>query len=293
MKKTLLFLLGLQLGILANAQTVVYQPLHGNYTNYGYQTQVWNGIEVITSTTKTVWGRDTVIGGETYVQIYQSGGQYAGGIREDVANQQRYYLGLDNIEKNITISHFLQEDDILTDSSVFLNAFRTYLNNAALDSYSFDTLVVGQVDSVLEANGTYSNTYYFEKPDQPIAFFTYNTYRGLLNVDRLEYHVNQFCYRELNSGSPNTGGIICDLGMNENNLLQIELFPNPAAESITLSGEDLSSIKEAAIYDIQGALVKRIALTDTNSGISIEELKNGVYFLSLNGNTKVLRFLKV
>ena len=276
-----------------NAQTIAYQPIHGNYTNYGYQTQIWNGVEVVTWNAKTIWGRDTVIGGENYIQIYRSGGQYAGGIREDVANQQRYYLDVSNIEKNITISHFLQVGDILTDSSAFLNAFRTYFDDGTLDSYSFDTLVVGQVDSTLEANGTYSSTYYFEKPAQPIAFFTYNTYRGLLNVDRLEYHVNQFCYRELDS----TGGInpaitICDLGVEEMNSLDISVFPNPATGYIELSGNDLPLIKELTIYDLNGKMVKYIPQSEINTRISLEELESGVYLLALNGNSKILRLIK-
>lgn len=293
MKFFTFLVISLFFGVYAKAQTIAYQPLHGNYTNYGYQTQAWNGMEVITSSTKTVWGRDTLIGGENYIRIYRSGGQYAGGIREDVANQQRYYLDLNNIEKNITISHFLQVGDILTDSSVFLNAFRTYFDDGTLDSYSFDTLVVGQVDSILEVNGTYSSTYYFEKPNEPIAFFTYNTYRGLLNVDRLEYHVNQFCYRELDS----TGGInpaitICDLGIQEIPSLEVTVNPNPSTNSIELSGSDLPLIKELTIYDLNGKMVKYIPQSEINTRISLEALENGVYLLALNGNSKILRLIK-
>lgn len=292
MRKTLLLLLSLQLGTLANAQTVVYQPLHGNYTNYGYHTQIWNGSTMTDFYDKTLWGKDTLINSENYTQIYMNA-VYAGAVREDVANQQRYFLDVNNVERNISISHFLTVGDILPDSAVFLNAFRTYFTTPAYSNHLFDTLVVGHVDSVLEANGNYSKTYSFETPTDAHTFFRFNTYRGLLNFDQLEFHVNQFCYRELDSGSPNTGELICDLGMDENKLMQVELFPNPAAESITLSGENLSSIREVAIYDLQGALVKRIPFTNTNSGISIEELKNGVYFLSLNQNEKVLRFQKI
>lgn len=291
MKKTLLFLMSLQWGILASAQTIVYQPLYGNYTNYGYHGQGWNGSIPIDAYYKTVWGRDTLINGENYTQIYQDAA-YVGGIREDVANQQRYFLNLNNVEKNISISPFLSAGDLLSDSSVFLNAFRTYFNEENA-YHMFDTLVVGHVDSILEADGNYSATYSFETPTNAHTFFVFNTYRGLLNIDQLEFHVNQFCYRELNSGSPATGEIICDLGINENKTLQVELFPNPAAESITLSGEDLPSIENMAIYDLQGNLIKQLSLSEMGTEISLKELKSGVYFLALNQNSKVLRFQKV
>ncbi|MNE23031.1 hypothetical protein D3C87_02140 [compost metagenome] len=295
MKKTLLFLLGLQLGSLANAQTVVYQPLHGNYTQYVYRHQHWNGSENVESFHKTIWSGDTTIGVQNYARIFQYGA-YVGGIREDIPNQRRFFINANNVEKEITISPFLPVGTILTDSSVLLNTFRSYVDMQGICT-NCDTFQITQVDSILEANGTYSKTYSLEALPQPNISFRLNLYRGLLNINGFESAEEQICYREdgeqTEPGQETPWTYMCDLGMNENDLLQVELFPNPAAESITLSGEDLSSIREVSIYDIQGALVKRIPLTNTHSGISIEELKNGVYFLSLNQNEKVLRFQKI
>jgi hypothetical protein len=278
-------------GLYTKAQTVTYQPFHGNHTNYGYEIQSWNGSEVVTYHTKTVWEGDTLIGGENYTRIYKMG-QYSGGVREDIANQQRYFLDLNNVEKNISISHFLEVGDTLSDSSVFLNAFRTYFDEGFIYQ-SFDTLIVGQVDSVLEANGTYSNTYYFEKPSAQLAFFTYNTYRGLLNLDQLEYHVNQFCYRELDStGSINPAITICDLGMEENKLLDITISPNPSTDFVKLSGEDLGKIQSVIIYDVQGKLMKQFTWSEIQTKLPVSELENGIYMLALNGDSKIIRLIK-
>lgn len=275
-----------------HAQTVTYQPLHGNYTNYGYHSQVWNGSELVEYYDKTVWGGDTLINGENYIRIYLNG-MYAGGVREDVVNQERYFLDLNNVEQNISIGHFLEVGDTLSDSAVFLNAFRTYFDPG--DNYNYyDSLVVGQVDTVLEANGSYSQTYHLEVPGEPISVFTYNTYRGLLNFDQLEFHVDQFCYKELDStGSQGPGATICDLGINEPDLMQLELSPNPAFETIRLSGEDLSLIRNVVIYDLQGNKVKQLSLTQGDAEIHIDALKPGIYLLALNQHTRVLRFQKL
>jgi hypothetical protein len=85
---------------------------------------------------------------------------------------------------------------------------------------------------------------------------------------------------------------MCDLGVNESSLLQVELFPNPSSGSITLSG-DVSEIKEATIYDLKGIAVKQLAVSEINTEISLKELKSGMYLLSLNGQTRVLRFQKI
>lgn len=292
MKKTLLFLVSLQLGILADAQTIAYQPIHGNYTQYLNGYQYWNGSEMIEAFAKTIWSGDTTIGGKNYVRIFRNG-NYAGGIREDVPNQQRFFVDVNNVEKDITISHFLTAGTTLTDSSKYMNAFRTYFGY--FDG-NYDTLYVDQVDSILEANGTYSATYHLRKLPQPNTF-VFNTYRGLLYYQKLEFVMTQVCYREDGEQTP-TGQEtpwthMCDLGMNENTTLRVGLFPNPTAEFINLSGEDASFIQEAAIYDLQGNLIRHLSLSEMNTEISLKELKTGVYFLSLNQNEKVLRFQKM
>lgn len=294
MKLVIVVLISILFGSFSQAQTIAYQTLYGNNTNYGYITQYWNGAEVITYHTKTVWGRDTLIGSENYVQIYKWG-QYAGGIREDVANQQRYFIGTDNIEKNITISHFLHVGDYLTDSSVFLNAFRAYFDFSAIDYDSPDSLVVGQIDSILEANGTYSCSYWLAKPGQiGYYLFRYNTYRGLLNLDRLENHTYQYCYGEIDSlGTvPNPTQSPCDLGLEELKSYDIVVSPNPTSDMIEISGKDVSLVHDITIYNLHGLMVRKVLPSEINSGISLQELESGVYLLAVNGNARVLRLIK-
>lgn len=295
MKQNLLFLFSVLSGMLLNAQTIAYQPLHGNYTQYGYRYQLWNGSENVESFSKTIWSGDTLINGQHYVRIFQ-GGAYTGGIREDVPNQQRFFINTNDVETNITIDHDLPVGALLTDSSVFLNTFRTYLDIYPPFFEYNDTLMVITKDSVLESSGNYSVTYRLTDGGSTGESVLFNTYSGLLEINGFEYNYSQVCYREDGEQTPpeqqTPWTIICDLGIDENDMLQIGLFPNPASESVSLSG-DLSMVTDVRIYDVRGVMMDPVPLSDLNTGISLKELKNGIYFLSLNGNTRMLRFQKM
>lgn len=276
------------------AQTIAYQPLHGNYTQYIYRSQSWSGGQPADNYFKTIWSGDTSIGGENYVRVFQNG-LYYGGIREDVPNQQRYFIDRNDVEKNITIDPFLSVGDVLSDSAAFLNAFRVY-NDLGPGYYDmFDTLVVDQVDSIMEVGGTYSTNYHLRKLPYPVSFI-YNSYRGLQRFQVLEFNTDQLCYREDGEQTPpgqeTPWTFMCDLGMNETNLLQVQLHPNPTVDYMNLSG-DLSLVTDLSIFDSRGALIQQIPVSDISKAIALKDLKSGVYFLSLNRNTQVLRFQKM
>ncbi|TSJ45665.1 T9SS type A sorting domain-containing protein [Fluviicola chungangensis] len=294
MKKKLLFSCCVFSFLTLKAQTISYQPIHGDYTQYVYRHQHWNGSENVESFHKTVWSGDTAIGGQNYVRIFQYG-SYVGGIREDVPNQQRFFINGSNVETEITISPFLTVGTIITDTSALLNTFRCYVDMQGICT-NCDTFQIAQADSVLESNGTYSTTYRLEVLPQPNISFSLNSYRGLLNVNGFEFSEEQICYREDGEQTPpgqeTPWTPMCDLGMSENDLIQIDLFPNPTSETINLSG-DVTRISDLAIYDTRGTIIQKIPLSDIHSGISIKELKNGIYFLSANENQKVLRFQKM
>jgi|GEM_PF-5111408 len=282
------------LGVYAKAQTIVYQPIHGDYTQYGYRHQHWNGSENVEWLYKTIWSGDTTINGEDYTRMFGGGVNYYGGIREDVGTQQRYFIDSYDVEHNITISPFLPVGTILTDSSVYLNAFRVYTFNYSGPNY--DTLIVTHVDSLLEGNGSYSTSYRLECLPQPNVSFHFNTYRGLLGIQGFEFAEDQICYREDGEQTPpgqeTPWTIMCDLGIDENSSLEVTINPNPTTNGIELSGKDFSLIEKLAIYDLNGVLVKKIPPSEINTRISLEELESGVYLLALNGNSKMLRLIK-
>lgn len=295
MKKTVLFITALLTGICAQAQTITYHPLHGDYSQYVYQFQWWDGSVHNETFLKTVWSGDTTIGGETYTRIFH-GGVYGGGIREDVANQQRFFINKNDVETNITIGYDLPVGALLSDSNVYLNAFRTYLDVYPPFFQYYDTLIVAAKDSVLESDGNYSVNYRLTTGGGSGESVLFNTYSGLLEINGFEYNYLQICYREDGEQTPpgqqTPWTDMCDLGIEENKLSEMELFPNPSSELIRLSG-DVSVLKQAAIYDLQGTLVKEVSTSELNTGIVLKELKSGMYFLSLNQHAKMLRFQKI
>ena len=291
MKSFLLLAVTTLSGMFLNAQTVSYQPLHGNYTQYLNRYQYWDGTQNVESFSKTIWSGDTTIGGQNYVRIFQNG-NYVGGIREDVPNQQRFFIDPNDVETNITISHFLTAGTILTDSSKYMGAFRTYFGY--FDGI-YDTLYVDQVVPVLEDDGTYSATYHLRRLPQPNTF-VFNTYRGLLNYQKLEFALDQVCYREDGEQTPpgqqTPWTFMCDLGLADESLLEIGISPNPSVDFVELSGKDLHLINELTVYDLNGTLVKNVEQSEISTRISLAELESGMYFLTFNGNAKTVRLIK-
>lgn len=73
---------------------------------------------------------------------------------------------------------------------------------------------------------------------------------------------------------------------------EIMIFPNPTTDYISMQS-DLTSFDNIRILDIQGRLVQEL---NENSGknLYVENLKEGIYFMSLVGNKQVyhLKFVK-
>jgi hypothetical protein len=69
--------------------------------------------------------------------------------------------------------------------------------------------------------------------------------------------------------------------LNEN---RFNIYPNPATTylNININGEALVNI-----YDMTGRCVKRATINDSST-INIEDLKQGVYFVNVNGSIEKL-----
>ncbi len=72
------------------------------------------------------------------------------------------------------------------------------------------------------------------------------------------------------------------------------VYPNPATNSITIAGKDLSEIKAVIIYNANGHLINTIT-APVISSIDVSFLANGIYFLNViakNEKTQFIRFIK-
>ncbi len=62
---------------------------------------------------------------------------------------------------------------------------------------------------------------------------------------------------------------------------EVEVYPNPASDILNIEGVDDGEIVQ--IYSVTGTLVKRVALS--GGIVSVTDLSQGVYFVSVNGTT--------
>ena len=72
---------------------------------------------------------------------------------------------------------------------------------------------------------------------------------------------------------------------NEVGNLDFEVYPNPASNHLNLNFQN-KSIKFISIHDVNGQLVKQIEKLDFGKTISIQQLGNGVYFLTIIAEDK-------
>lgn len=83
------------------------------------------------------------------------------------------------------------------------------------------------------------------------------------------------------------------LGINDNQLSDSTVFPNPANDIITIKTQ--KNITSIQVINLQGQLVMKKVIPITNNKIDVSELSNGIYFLKLrddNEQTDVIRFIK-
>ncbi len=71
----------------------------------------------------------------------------------------------------------------------------------------------------------------------------------------------------------------------------LTIYPNPATEFIYLESDGKSEISEAALFDIQGQLIRRF--NDPARMINIEQVPTGMYFLYINygGRQRYVRLM--
>lgn len=68
----------------------------------------------------------------------------------------------------------------------------------------------------------------------------------------------------------------------------ISIYPNPTSGSLNINGLKENAL--AKIFNVSGQLILSDLIPSTNSKIDVSKLSNGLYFLSINGNT--FKFIK-
>ncbi|WP_452232659.1 PQQ-dependent sugar dehydrogenase [Lacinutrix sp. MEBiC02595] len=91
--------------------------------------------------------------------------------------------------------------------------------------------------------------------------------------------------------------IDADLSVNEQNVFNIKMYPNPVKDSLNLDFRNTTQvIKEINIFNLHGKLVKSILKPDlTITTLSTKEMQSGLYLIEINaenGSKKTSKFIK-
>lgn len=81
---------------------------------------------------------------------------------------------------------------------------------------------------------------------------------------------------------------LLSIGSSKNNLLEINLYPNPAINEIFIEPSISFISPTFSIYNVNGKLIKNQKL-DINSKINITNLEQGIYFLEVESESKIYR----
>ncbi|MDC0637436.1 T9SS type A sorting domain-containing protein [Flavobacteriaceae bacterium] len=92
------------------------------------------------------------------------------------------------------------------------------------------------------------------------------------------------------SGTRETFGYQVALGVNDNASIGAIVYPNPAKNTLNISGAESASID---IYDVTGRVVMQRGQLDNNAALDISSLNTGVYFVRLvnNGQTQTEKLI--
>ncbi|MFN4233391.1 MAG: T9SS type A sorting domain-containing protein [Bacteroidia bacterium] len=83
--------------------------------------------------------------------------------------------------------------------------------------------------------------------------------------------------------------LVSQVGMKENGLDNIKVYPNPASEFVMIENT-LQSDATVLIYDMRGALIKQLELTSSSERISISDLTSGMYHIRVSSSQGLAQY---
>lgn len=80
----------------------------------------------------------------------------------------------------------------------------------------------------------------------------------------------------------------------ENNIAGLNLFPNPAEDSVFLTFDTAQTqMLHISIYDMTGKMVLQTSIYKSSEKIPVTSLKNGVYLVKINSDSKARSIRKL
>jgi hypothetical protein len=113
------------------------------------------------------------------------------------------------------------------------------------------------------------------------------------------YTVGQIDYQNVSgtNGSINEGVQqpfeFYTIGIDENELLNVLLFPNPTSDFVVISIEDFKNILNYQLFDTKGKLIIEDLIEAKETSINFKNLAKGSYHLRIHNGAKELQSIKI
>ena len=77
--------------------------------------------------------------------------------------------------------------------------------------------------------------------------------------------------------------------MNNFSLSEINIYPNPAKENITIETDPNETINAIALYDVTGKLLMQTSVPSNKAILNIRDLSKGCYFIKVQSRSSQYR----
>jgi len=86
-----------------------------------------------------------------------------------------------------------------------------------------------------------------------------------------------------------------DLGINDNDKLNFNVYPNPASNLLTITNDQSVIIDNVRISDLAGKIISTISVNSTSVTVPLDDVSNGMYLLEISSNNQLskVRFVKM
>lgn len=255
-----------------------YKPLlvEGNRWNYLEIQIPMCACPAVEFTNCYMLGADSIINNLTYTKIYetkiaydeQQGTQYVGCLREDVDNQEVYFIKSNENQEQIIYSFNVNVNDFV----ILLEGGNIKKVVTDIGTYNFNGVSGKKITICTTRYGKVTEEYWFEGIGSSLEFLPLTNWHSDWDGVLCFYNNNDLLYDS--KIRPNCQGVFTSLNNAEGSIINI--FPNPTASILTV--ETTLGIESIEIYNITGRLVfKTLDLV-----LDLSEFDNGVYFVIIS-----------
>ena len=248
--------------------------------------EIWAGSTPTTGGMHTLFYSTTINNGEydkvsAYIETIPPDCQYFG--FRAVALDGATYLTIDDVELDMVEQYTFTAEEITGDTAMYPGTeatFRYLVHNTGYDPVDVTMHPSDEyfTNFTCTCNGVTGMTIPTE-PDEIVEVTMTATLRP-------EVEPGTIAWLDIQMTIPcncNTAMVtfwvtpLDPLGVSENNSIEINVFPNPAMDYVTVEAEDLQQVD---ILDMTGKTLNRITAEGHSVLLDVSDLKAGVYFIS-------------